>query len=115
MNKTNEVKSFISGWSSNIQFDLGGEDPFGLVFSDDGNVYFKTGKLESPDVVFYCNADFFFQVITGKVDQDEAFSNGLVDVRGSIFDSVKFRHAAELTQEKHSTLFTALRTFSRFA
>ncbi|MDG6994515.1 MAG: SCP2 sterol-binding domain-containing protein [Nitrososphaerota archaeon] len=115
MNKTSEVKNFISGWSSAIQFDLSGEDPFGLVFSADGRVDFKTGKLDRPDVTFYCNSDLFFQVITGKVDQDEAFSNGLVDVKGSIFDSVKFRHAAELTQEKHSTLFAALRAFSRFA
>ena len=42
------------------------------------------------------------------------FSNGLVDVKGSIFDSVKFRHAAEITQEEHSALFTVLRAVSRF-
>lgn len=115
MKKTSEVKSFVSGWSSAIQFELSGEDPFGLVFAIDGSVNFKTGKLDSPDVIFYSDSNLFFQVITGKVDQDEAFSNGLVDVRGSIFDSVKFRHAAELTQEKHNALFSTLRAFSRFA
>jgi putative sterol carrier protein len=114
MNKTPEVTKFVSGWTSTIQFDLSGEDPFGLEFSRDGNIQFKTGRLENPDVIFYCKADLFFQILTGRADQDEAFSNGLVEVRGSIIDSVKFRHAAELTQENHSTLFTTLRAFSRF-
>ena len=93
MNKTSEVKNFISGWSSTIQFDLSGEDPFGLVFTTDGNVSFKNGILEDPDVIFYCKSDLFYQILTGKKDQDEAFSNGLVEVKGSIIDSVKFRHA----------------------
>ncbi len=114
MNKTKDVKSFTFGWSSNVQFDLGGEEPFAVVFSKDGMVSFKTGRLENPDVIFYCNSDLFYQILTGKIDQDEAFSNGLVEVKGSIIDSVKFRHVAEITQEKHSTLFSALRTFSRF-
>jgi len=52
-------------------------------------------------------------MLTGKIDQDEAFSKGLVDVKGSIFDSVRFRHGAEITQEKHGMLFTVLRAVSR--
>ncbi|MGA2876369.1 MAG: SCP2 sterol-binding domain-containing protein [Nitrososphaerales archaeon] len=114
MNKTSEVKNFISGWSSTIQFDLSGEDPFGVVFTTDGIVYFKSGRLENPDVIFYSKSDLFYQMVTGKIDQDAAFSNGLVEVSGSIIDSVKFRHAAELTQEKHNTLFSTLRALSRF-
>ena len=114
MNKTPEVKSFTSGWSSSIQFDLAGEEPFGVVFTPDGAVSFKSGRLDEPEVTFYCSSDLFFQILTGKRDQDEAFSNGLVEVKGSIIDSVKFRHAAELTQENHSALFSTLRAFSRF-
>ncbi len=114
MNKTSEVKSFIDGWSSNIQFDLSGEDPFAVIFLPEGNVNFKTGRLERADVTFYANSDLFYQLLTGRADQDQAFSNGLVEIRGSIIDSVKFRHAAELTQENHKTLFTALRALSRF-
>ena len=79
--------------------------PFGVVFTTDGNARFKNGMLENPDVIFYCKSDLFYQILTGKKDQDEAFSNGLVEIKGSIIDSVKFRHAAELTQEKHNTLF----------
>lgn len=114
MNKTPEVKNFISGWTSNVQFDLSGEDPFGLEFTQEGSIHFRNGRFENPDVSFYCTADLFFQILTGRADQDEAFSNGLVEVSGSIIDSVRFRHAAELTQEKHSALFTTLRAFSRF-
>ena len=114
MNKTREVKEFASGWESRIEFELTGENPFGVVFSKNSEINFVDYKLENPDVVFFSNADVFYGMLTGKVDQDEAFSNGLVDVKGSIFDSVKFRHAAEITQEKHSALFTVLRAVSRF-
>ena len=114
MNKTSEVKEFISGWESRIEFDLSGEPPFGVLFSNDGAIKFIDKKVENPDVIFFANSDLFYGMLTGKIDQDEAFSNGLVDVKGSIFDSVRFRHAAEITQEKHSTLFTVLRAVSRF-
>jgi len=114
MNKTREVKEFASGWESRIEFELTGEKPFGVIFSKNSEINFVDHKLENPDVVFFSNADLFYGMLTGKVDQDQAFSNGLVDVKGSIFDSVKFRHAAEITQEKHNALFTVLRAASRF-
>ena len=116
MNKTKEVKEFVQGWDSTILFDLAGESPFGVIFPKDGSskIDFVERKLENPDVVFFANSELFFGMLTGKIDQDEAFSDGLVDVKGSIIDSVKFRHAAEITQEKHSTLFSVLRAVSRF-
>jgi putative sterol carrier protein len=114
MNKTKEVKEFVSGWESRIEFCLTGESPFGVLFSTDGAIKFHEGKLENPDVIFYASSDLFYGMLAGKIDQDEAFSNGQVDVKGSIFDSVRFRHAAETTQEKHSALFTVLRAVSRF-
>jgi len=114
MNKTREVKEFIAGWDSRIAFDLSGEKPFGVIFAGDSSIEFVERKMENPDVVFYASSDLFYGMLTGKIDQDEAFSNGQVDVKGSIFDSVRFRHAAEITQEKHSALFTVLRAVSRF-
>jgi putative sterol carrier protein len=114
MNKTKETREFISGWESRIRFELTGEEPFGLIFNGDGSVIFKAQGPENPDVIFYSESDLFYKLMTGRADQDEAFSNGLVEVRGSIFDSVKFRHAAEITQEKHGTLFATLRALSRF-
>lgn len=115
MNRTKEVKEFAKGWESRILFDLTGESPFGVVFPKESteSIKFIDRRVENPDVVFYSNAELFFGMLTGKIDQDQAFSDGLVDVRGSIFDSVKFRHAAEITQEEHRTLFTVLRAVSR--
>ena len=115
MNKTPEVREFIEMWESRILFDLRGEEPFGVVFSKDGNVKFEGGRIERPEVVFYSDSNLFFDMMTGKLDQDEAFSNGLIEIKGSIFDSVRFRHAAEITQQKHGTLFSVLRAFSRFS
>ena len=116
MNKTKEVKEFTEGWESRILFELSGEPPFGILFPEasSSSIEYVDHKIENPDVIFYSDAEVFFGMLTGKIDQDEAFSNGLVDVKGSIFDSVRFRHAAELTQEKHSTLFSVLRAVSRF-
>ena len=116
MNKTKEVREFVEGWESRILFDLSGETPFGIIFPEGSGsaISFVDKRLENPDVIFYSNSELFFGMLTGKVDQDVAFSDGLVDVKGSIFDSVKFRHAAEITQEKHSALFTVLRAVSRF-
>ena len=114
MNKTPETRSFVSGWEGRISFLLDGESAFGVIFSKDGSVAFENTQVSDPDVIFYCDSETFFGVITGKIDQDEAFSNGLVEVRGSIFDSVRFRHAAEITQLEHRTLFTVLRAVSRF-
>ena len=116
MNKTKEVKEFTMDWDSKILFDLTGENPFGVEFPRDHGslIDFVDHKLDHPDVIFYSDSEIFFGMLTGKIDQDEAFSDGLVDVKGSIFDSVKFRHAAELTQQKHSALFTVLRAVSRF-
>src|ERR1700730_8083562 len=114
MNKTKEVKEFLSGWGSQIEFDLTGEAPFGTLFPREATIQFVDKKLENPDVIFYASSDLFYGMLTGKIDQDEAFANGLVDVKGSIYDSVRFRHAAEITQEKPSALFTVLRAVSRF-
>ena len=117
MNRTKEIKEFTRDWDSRILFDLTGETPFGIIFPKDSSssINFVDRELEKPDVIFYSNSELFFGMLTGKIDQDEAFSDGLVEVKGSIFDSVKFRHAAEITQEKHSALFTVLRAVSRFS
>jgi putative sterol carrier protein len=116
MNRTNDVKEFTNGWDSRILFDLSGESSFGIVFPKESGkaISFVDRKLDDPDVIFYSNSETFFGMLTGKIDQDEAFSDGLIEIKGSILDSVKFRHAAEITQERYSTLFTVLRAVSRF-
>jgi putative sterol carrier protein len=114
INRTPEAKEFVADWNSTIQFDLGGEEPFALFFSS-GRADVREGKQAEPDVTLYCKSELFFDILTGRIDQDEAFSNGLVEVKGSIIDSVRFRHAAELAQMKHSTMFSLLKALSRFS
>jgi putative sterol carrier protein len=116
MNRTKEVKDFTSGWESRILFELNGESPFGVIFPKDSSIEisFSDRKIGNPDVIFRSSSELFYGMLTGKIDQDEAFSDGLIDISGSISDSVKFRHVAEITQERHSTLFTVLRAVSRF-
>jgi putative sterol carrier protein len=114
MNRTPEVSTFIQGWESKVQFDLDGEEPFAVIFKD-GKAAVAKGKVDSPDVTIYCDSKSFFDMMTGKTSQDDAFATGIVDVKGSIIDSVRFRHAAELTQQKHNMLFSTLRALSRFS
>lgn len=113
MNRTPEVWEATEGWESKIQFDLEGEEPFAVIFQG-GRASARNGKLPDPDVTLYCDSRSFFEMMTGKINQDDAFASGLVQVRGSIIDSVKFRHAGEITQQKHSMLFSTLRGLARF-
>jgi putative sterol carrier protein len=113
MNRTPEVSEFIDGWESKLQFDLEGEDPFAVVFQG-GKVSLVKSRLPDADVSILCDSRTFFDIMTGKASQDDAFANGIVQVEGSIIDSVRFRHAAEITQRKHGVLFSTLRALSRF-
>lgn len=113
MNRTPEVAEFLDGWESVIQFDLEGEEPFALEFKGGKSSLLK-GRIRDPDVTIYCDSETFFEIMVGKVSQDDAFATGLVQISGSITDSVRFRHAAEITQRNHSAPFSALRALSRF-
>lgn len=113
MNRTPEVAQFIGSWESVVQFDLEGEEPFAVVFKQ-GGAAFERGRSPVPDVTLYADSSSFFGMMIGKTSQDDAFTTGLIEVKGSIMDSVRFRHAAELTQERHKTLFSTLRALSRF-
>lgn len=112
MNRTPEVAQFVGNWESVVQFDLDGEEPFAVVFKG-GRAAVERGRSSNPDVTLYSDSDSFYDMMTGKTSQDDAFATGLVEAKGSIIDSVRFRHAAELTQQKHRALFSALRAFSR--
>lgn len=113
MNKTSELPEALAGWESRILFELDGEAPFAVIFSKDGKATFENGRVRDPDVTLYCDSDLFYGIMTGRVNQDDAFSLGLVEIRGSIVDSVKFRHASELTEKRHAMLFGALRAVSK--
>lgn len=111
-NKTKEVKDFIADWQSVIQFDLRGEEPF-YVKAQKGELSMEVGRHLKPDVVFEGSSDVFFDILTNQIDPDDAFLMKRYEIIGSIFDAIRFRHLAELTQNAHKTTFSVLRRLSR--
>lgn len=111
---SNETKTILEDWSSVIQFDLIGEDPFYLQISN-GATSFHNGKVENPDVVLSGRSDAFFDVITGKLDPDEAYVMKKYAVKGSVVDAMKFRRISELTEARHKTAFSVLKTVGKIA
>lgn len=111
---TNETKAILEDWKSDIQFDLIGEDPFYLQISN-ASASFHNGKVENPDVVLSGRSDAFFDVITGKLDPDEAYVMKKYDVKGSVVDAMKFRRISELTEARHKTTFSLLKTVGKIA
>lgn len=103
-----DPQNLLDDWDSIIQFDLIGEEPFYLAISD-GSANFHEGKIDNPDVVFSGRSDTFFDVITGKLDPDEAYTMKRYDVKGSVVDAMKFRRISELTEEKHKAMFSVLK------
>ncbi len=111
---SNETKAILDDWNSVIQFDLIEEDPFYLQISN-AAATFHNGKNENPDVVLSGRSDAFFDVITGRLDPDEAYVMKKYDVKGSVVDAMKFRRISELTEAKHKTAFSLLKTVGKIA
>ncbi len=109
---TSQTKAILDDWSSVIQFDLIGEDPFYLQIAN-AAASFHNGKVENPDVVLSGRSDAFFDVITGKLDPDEAYVMKKYAVKGSVVDAMKFRRISELTEARHKTAFSVLKTVGK--
>lgn len=104
----------LEGWQSIIQFDFVGEDPFYLAIS--GNAAdFHEGRAESPDVVLSGRSDVFFDVMTGKLDPDEAYMMKKYAVKGSVVDAMKFRRISELTEQAHKSTFSLMKAVGKIA
>ncbi len=89
-----------------------GEDEFYLEISH-AAANFHNGKFENPDVVLSGRSDAFFDVITGKLDPDEAYVMKKYTVKGSVVDAMKFRRISELTEARHKTAFSLLKTVGK--
>jgi len=105
---TRDPTDLLAYWNATIQFNLIGEDPFYLQIAD-GAATFHDGKFEAPDVVLSGRSQTFFDVITGKLDPDEAYTMKKYNVSGSVVDAMKFRRLSELTEQKHKTMFSVLK------
>jgi len=111
---TLQTQDILDGWSSTIQFDLLGEDAFYLTIAAN-SAKFHEGKAEHPDVVLSGRSDVFFDIITGKLDPDEAYMMKRYVVKGSIVDAMKFRRVSELTEQAHKGIFSLLKAVGKVA
>jgi putative sterol carrier protein len=91
-----------------------GEDPFYLQIYD-AAAAFHEGRAENPDVILSGRSSTFFDVVTGKLDPDEAYMMKKYDVKGSVIDAMKFRRVSELTEKSHKTMFSVLKAVGKVA
>jgi len=110
-NRTEKAKALMEGWNKTMQFRLGGEEPF-YIKAENQRLTFFNGVSEAPDVILKGEAAVFFDIITGKIDQDEAFLTKKYGFEGSIMDGVKFRHLFDVTQQAHARVFGLLQKVS---
>jgi putative sterol carrier protein len=110
-NRTEKVRAMMEGWNKTLQFRLSGEDPF-YIKAENQKMKFFSGVSEAPDVILKGEAVVFFEIITGKIDQDEAYLTKKYEFEGSIMDGVKFRHLFDVTQQAHTRVFGLLQKVS---
>ena len=110
-NRTEKAKAMMEGWNKTMQFRLIGENPF-YIKAENQKLRFFNGTSDTPDVTLKGEAAVFFEIITGKVDQDEAFLTKKYEFEGSIMDGVKFRHLFDVTQQAHAQVFGLLQKVS---
>ena len=110
-NRTDKVKAMMEGWNRTLQFRLSGEEPFYIKAENQKMKFFK-GVSDPSDVVLKGEAAVFFDIIKGKIDQDEAYLTKKYEFEGSIMDGVKFRHLFDLTQQEHPMVFGLLQKLS---
>lgn len=111
-NRTPTARELMTGWNRKIQFMLDGESPFSIQIMD-GRMERQPGETTKPDLVFISDSDKFFLVMTGGMKFDQGFSSGAYTMKGSIVDAVRLMRIAELAQEAHPTLMSAMRAGSR--
>ena len=111
---TPEVKELVDGWSSVVQFELLGEEPFYLTLEEQ-QAEFHEGRSDDADVVLSGRSEVFFDVITGKLDPDRAYMMKKYAVKGSVVDAMKFRRISEIVEESHKSTFSVLKTLGKVA
>lgn len=116
VNRDAKTKKFIEDWATcgtrNVQFDLSGEAPFFIEIGN-GRATFKHGKAEKMDVILRGESSLFSKLLSGEVDQDEAYSRQRYEIIGSIDDAIRLRYLTELSQKTHPVLLGGLQRLLR--
>ena len=97
------VHECIQDLSTKIAFDIRGETPFYFEFAE-GRLKLRKGAVENPDVTLITDRDSFFEVLTGRMLQEEAFDKKLIVPEGAIVEAIRFRYVVNQVLEKNKTL-----------
>ncbi len=96
-----------------VQFDLRGEKPFYLRLQD-GRVVFSRGRHEHPGVTLLGSSRSFYEIMVGRLDQEEAYNLKKYQVVGSIRDAIRFKILADSVQESYLLPLSILRSIARW-
>lgn|SRR5208337_3571746 len=107
-NKTETAVKYMRQWPVRIQFILRGEDPFHVII-EDGQMQVQAGRLPDAEAEFRSASDVFFDVMTGHMDPSEGFTMKKYEIKGSVFDVIRFRHVGDLTEASNKAIFGMLR------
>lgn len=113
MNSSKGIQESLKEFSCTIQFYLQGEEPFALKLQD-GKAKFLKYEIKDADVQIYADSDTFFDIIIGKINPDQAYLYGTVEIKGSIMYAVVLKHVGEVMRKEHPKLFATVKAFSRF-
>ena len=88
----------VSGWDRVVQFNLSGETPFYLTFSE-GTIVLSDGLHDKPDLALNGTEDVFYRLMTGELDRIKAFMLGQFKFEGQLKDAAKFADIGEAVRK----------------
>lgn len=97
-NELADVKQMVSGWDRVVQFNLSGETPFYLTFSE-GTITLSDGLHDKPDLTLNGTEDVFYRLMTGELDRIKAFMLGQFKFEGQLKDAAKFADIGEAVRK----------------
>jgi putative sterol carrier protein len=103
INRTSEVRQHLQDVNSTVAFEIEGEKTFYFRLMG-GKVHFQFGRPTSPDVTLRTDSDTFFQIMIGKISQEEAFDQKLILLEGAVVEAIRFRYITNLALEKNKLL-----------
>jgi len=103
INRTSAARKYIQDLNSIVAFDIEGERPFYFRFVT-GRASLHVGRPENPNATLKADDNTFYDVMVGKIPQEEAFDNKLIKVEGEIVEAMRFRYITNLVLRSNKIL-----------
>lgn len=103
INRTRKARDHMKGRNSTISFDIEDETPFYFHFAD-GKASLHTGRPAEADATLRADNETFYQIMLGKMSQEEAFDQKLILPEGETVEAIRLRYIMNLVLEKNWTL-----------